>query len=238
MMQLCRFIALLSIIFFHSCASFNPEKAKHELADGFYNFKSPTPKIIFLKFQEDTIEFYQTQKENRRLTIHLDSVKQYFPPEMETQNLPHESKLVKKTVDIDFLTIPFKIRKPEKDVPAQLNANINGAIYLGFRRDRFRLSYQPSPLNTYVRKTRHFSYSFGAFTGMGNTFMSPTNTQNQLQQEYDGIVWSKGTALIIAIHNFTLGVAVGLDHLLDKNRSIWIYQGKPWTGFAFGLNLN
>ncbi|MGL6268762.1 MAG: hypothetical protein ACRC2O_12600 [Chitinophagaceae bacterium] len=76
------------------------------------------------------------------------------------------------------------------------------------------------------------------FTGLGNTFMSPTNTNNTLLQEYDGIVWSKGLAGILAINNFTVGLALGFDYLVDKNRSIWIYQNKPWLGLAFGLNLN
>ena len=84
----------------------------------------------------------------------------------------------------------------------------------------------------------HFGFSFGVFTGFGNTFMSPTNTNNILQQEYDGIVWSKGVAGILAVNNFTLGLAFGFDNLLDKNHSNWNYKNKPWVGLAFGLNLN
>ncbi|WP_165940196.1 MULTISPECIES: hypothetical protein [Dyadobacter] len=56
--------------------------------------------------------------------------------------------------------------------------------------------------------------------------------------EYDGLVWGKGIAGIIGINNFTIGLAIGFDNLLDKNKQVWIYQGKPWLGLAFGLNLN
>jgi hypothetical protein len=48
----------------------------------------------------------------------------------------------------------------------------------------------------------------------------------------------KGIAGIIGINNFTLGLAVGFDNLLDKNKKVWVYQGKPWLGLAFGLNSN
>jgi hypothetical protein len=68
--------------------------------------------------------------------------------------------------------------------------------------------------------------------------MNPWVTENQITQEYDGVVWSKGIAGIIGIDNFTIGLALGWDHLLDKNKNYWIYQGKPWLGLAFGLNLN
>ena len=68
--------------------------------------------------------------------------------------------------------------------------------------------------------------------------MNPWVTNNQIVTEYDGVVWSKGVAGIIAINNFTIGLAIGFDDLLDNNKKYWIYQAKPWVGFAFGLNLN
>jgi hypothetical protein len=51
-------------------------------------------------------------------------------------------------------------------------------------------------------------------------------------------VWSKGVALIMAIGKFTSGLSIGWDNLLDKNNKSWIYEGKPWVGLVFGLNLN
>jgi hypothetical protein len=51
-------------------------------------------------------------------------------------------------------------------------------------------------------------------------------------------VLTKGIAGIIGLNNLTAGLAVGWDNLLDRNKKHWIYQGKPWIGFVFGLNLN
>ncbi|WP_294671259.1 hypothetical protein [uncultured Fluviicola sp.] len=47
-----------------------------------------------------------------------------------------------------------------------------------------------------------------------------------MQQEYDGIVWSKGLAGIFAINRFTVRLAFGFDNLPDKNKSTWIYESK------------
>ncbi len=89
-----------------------------------------------------------------------------------------------------------------------------------------------------VQKTDHFGYSVGLFSGFGNTLVSPTNTQNILDSEYDGIVWSKGIAAIVGVNNFTVGLTFGFDNLLDKNKKFWLYENKPWIGLGFGLNLN
>lgn len=51
-------------------------------------------------------------------------------------------------------------------------------------------------------------------------------------------MWSKGIAGIVAINGFTVGLTFGFDKLLDKNRTVWIYEEKPWFGLAVGLNLN
>ncbi|MDX1936766.1 MAG: hypothetical protein SFU21_06605 [Flavihumibacter sp.] len=144
----------------------------------------------------------------------------------------------KNTFDIDFLTMPLKLRPSLQQVPPQLNTNLNGAVYFGFRKDAYHLNSKITPLQQRQQQLNHFGFSVGGFTGIGNTFISPTTTNLQLQQEYDGVVWSKGFAAIIAINNFTVGIACGADHLLDKNRQVWIYQSKPWFGLAFGLNLN
>lgn len=68
--------------------------------------------------------------------------------------------------------------------------------------------------------------------------MSPTNTSFAIEEEYDGVIWSKGLAFIFAVNRFTTGFSLGFDSLLDKNKDVWIYQSKPWFGLAFGLNLN
>ncbi len=120
-----------------------------------------------------------------------------------------------------------------------MNANLNGGAYLGLRNDIYSIKYSASPLLLKSeRKINHFGFSAGIFTGIGNTLVSSTSTNNLASYDYEGIVWSKGLAGIFAINNFTVGISIGIDYLMDKNRSIWIYQNQPWAGLAFGLNLN
>jgi hypothetical protein len=84
----------------------------------------------------------------------------------------------------------------------------------------------------------HFGYSPGFFGGLGATSMNPFVTNNQIAEEYDGVVLSAGVAGLVGIGNLIFGAAIGLDHLMDKNHRSWIYQGKPWVGLTIGLNVN
>ncbi len=227
----------LILLFFSSCALLK-KTAKQELSDGLYTKKSSSNKSrVYVNVLEETIHLYPTIKQNNVSVLDTSSPYEVYLPKLQSSE-KIDFKLSKTSFDVDFFTIPFKLRFAEKSVPTQLNANINGAVYLGYRRDTYKINYHTNLLKTSIRKTNHFGYSLGFFTGFGNTFMSPTNTDNVLQQEYDGIVWGKGIAGIIGINNFTIGLTLGFDNLLDKNKSIWIYESRPWLGLAFGLNLN
>jgi len=212
--------------------------ARHELTDGFYRKRSwKEGSAVFVKVIGDTIRLYPSTGQKQSRIVDTST-----PPESYWQGAPTgeqpDFKLSRSSFDVDFLTIPVKIRPSAGSVPPQLNTNLNGAVFLGFRNDTYHIDHRVDPLKVNVRNVTHFGYSLGLFSGVGNTFMSPTNTNNLLQQEYDGIVWNKGIAGIIGVNNLTIGLAIGMDDLLDKNRTIWIYQRKPWVGFAFGLNLN
>ena len=223
------------VLLLTSCSVWK-QTAKRELTDGFYTQRDDTGRIkVYVNVAEENIHIYQTSVNRSVLQVDTSNYKVYSP----SQNVfAGNVSLTRKSFDLDFLTIPLKFRYSQKSVPSQLNTNINGAVYVGFRTDRYTLNYQTNPLFITKRRIMHFGYSLGLFTGMGNTQMSPTNTNNILSQEYDGIVWSKGIAGIVGINKFTLGFAVGFDNLLNKDRNIWIYEGKPWLGLAFGLNLN
>ena len=227
------FVFFIVVFCGFGCGVFKPSP-KLTLTDGYYNRKSETGKQkVYIDLQEDSISLSELKAGSvvPSATLNLPTI----IPLLET---PASIRLSKPSLDIDFLTIPLKYRPANGDVPAQLNANLNGAGYIGYRKDNYTIRYVKSPMRVAERHLDHLGYSFGFFSGIGNTFMSPTNTRNILQQEYDGVVWNKGLAAMFAINNFTMGLAVGVDHLLDNNKSIWIYQGKIWFGLSFGLNLN
>lgn len=233
----CIIMPSVLLLVLNSCSI--PQKtAKQELSDGFYKKRSFTKKSdVFIDVVGDTIDVYPTTIQNNVVVIDtLTAFESYLSEHKAQEKI--DFSLTQHSFDVDFLTIPLKFRFAEKDVPAQLNTNLNGTVYLGYRTDTYKINYRTNPLKTAVRHIDHFGYSLGFFTGFGNAPISPTNTNNVLQQEYDGIIWSKGVAGIIGINNFTIGMTVGFDNLLDRNKTSWIYENKPWIGLAVGLNLN
>ncbi len=144
----------------------------------------------------------------------------------------------KSTFDVDVLAIPVKFRASQSAIPTQLTSEINGALYVGKRKDYFQISYHKTRTNRFKRTLDHYGFSVGGFVGLGNSLVNSNLSQGKIVNEYQGITFSKGIAGIIAINNFTLGVAYGFDQLLDSNASNWIYNQKPWVGLALGLNLN
>ena len=159
-----------------------------------------------------------------------------FPPFTSNKNT-NSAIFYRYSLDLDAVTIPIKMRY-SKDIPIQMNANINGAIYLGLRRDRYKINYELSPIHIYNRSKKHFGLSVGVFSGIGNTLVSPSNTNNQVSIEYDGVIWSKGIATMFAMNNTTIGCAFGFDQLLGPHQNDWIYQNKPYLGLMLGLNIN
>jgi hypothetical protein len=227
----CVFILLLAM---SGCGVMN--SPKYQLSDGFYKssaFETQSKKV-FIDNTDDTVFVYNVDKKSGLLdTVRINSF-----PQVSSLASVKTAYFRQASLDIDFLTIPFKYRPTRHGFPNQFNTNLNGAVYLGHRNDIYQLSFRKTPLNKFNRQTSHYGISYGVFTGFGGTAMNPSVTNNQVLLEYDGFVWGKGIAGIIGINNFTIGLAVGFDNLLDKNKKLWIYQGQPWLGLAFGLNLN
>lgn len=88
------------------------------------------------------------------------------------------------------------------------------------------------------RSIQHFGTSIGGFAGISSEPVNPWVTGDAVTIEYDGVVFSTGIAWIAGMNNLSAGIAVGFDYLLDSNFEHWIYQGKPWFGVVFGINLN
>lgn len=97
----------------------------------------------------------------------------------------HNSYLIKKSFDLDAITVPIKLRFPTHHVAAQLSSCISGVIYAGFKMEYIKKAKK-------VDKNNSFAISLGACIGVGNTFISPTTTDFNTEQEYDGIVLMNG----------------------------------------------
>jgi hypothetical protein len=230
-------ITLLLYLLSTGCGIFKPSP-KTAFVDGTYTqISNNTARKVFVDMNEDSL-FVHPYSNNDKGSSAPSKESQLVLPYEILQPTEQQSVFSKSSYDIDFITIPLKYRFAQKSVPPQLNANLTGAIYLGYRTDRYAVKYHSNPLQKSLRNITHFGFSVGVYTGLGNTFMSPTNTGNQIDQEYDGLIWTKGIAGIIGLNSFTIGLTLGFDNLLDRNRKVWIYESKPYIGFALGLNLN
>ncbi|WP_128546426.1 hypothetical protein [Larkinella soli] len=139
--------------------------------------------------------------------------------------------------DTDIITVPFKYRFGQMGQSGELITSANAAVYLGFRYDQ---GFQRNVF--YHRRqrseVRSFSIGTGGFLGVTASQVRPFTTAGRYLDEYEGACLSYGVAAIFGYRAITVGLALGYDYLMDKNRAVWIYQNKPWLGITVGLNLN
>jgi hypothetical protein len=214
---------------------------KYNFSEGYYTSRLYHKKLkkVYIVPYDDSIKIYSAKRLGIKGTIDTaTALKLAFPANKRPIAFEHYS-FRQQSLDLDVLNLLFKYRPPVKGFPPQFNNNIlNAALYLGHRSDIYRLSYKRSPLGIDHRTITHYGYSFGIFTGLGASRIDEYVTRGALDIEYDGIVHLAGAAAIIAIDRINFGVNLGIDHLLDRNGKVWIYQGKPWLGMSIGLNLN
>ncbi|MDQ3393322.1 MAG: hypothetical protein M3512_04320 [Bacteroidota bacterium] len=214
--------------------------SKYSFEDGIYYSKVFQDKKtkVYVDNEEDTLVIHPVKKHERRYVADTLENKPILLPQNKSLSKIPSSSFRQNSFDIDFLTILVKVRPPGGNLPTQLNSNINGAAYAGYRADIYNISYKDTPLHFYNRKTNHFGFSLGGFFGIGATNINPYNTNNQVNDEYDGFIITKGVAGVLGLDNFNIGLVIGFDTLQGKDKNHWIYQQKPWIGIALGLNLN
>ncbi len=213
------------------------QSSKYQFTDGYYRVHEGKRKVkVYVQTGTDTIKEYNPDL-LKRPVIDTNKIVSFVYPDKKPDQFRNES-FSKGTLDFDVLTVLFKYRPPAKGFPPQFNATFNGAVFLGYRTDIYTLRYGATPLHAYKRQINHFGYSAGIFSGFGTARIDEYVTQNALQIQYDGLVNLSGVALIIAVNKLTAGVTAGIDHLLDRNRKLWVNNGQPWIGLSLGLNLN
>jgi hypothetical protein len=223
-------------IFLSSCESLK-ESSKYKFNDGFYKTRSNGKKeTVYVLAGTDTIKEYNKASLRTTKPDTVKSISLLFPAKKPRGFQDHTYS--QSSFDLDVLTVLFKYRPPSNHFPPQFNATFNGAVFIGYRTDIYKLSYSQSPLHDYSRRTTHYGYSMGFFSGFGTARIDEYVTNNALAIEYDGLVNLSGVAVIVAIDKITAGLTVGEDHLLDRNNKLWVNNGKVWIGLSLGLNLN
>jgi hypothetical protein len=229
-------VACVSVCVLSSCESLK-ESSKYQFVEGYYTVPEKGKKEKFYVLTgSDTIKAYRSRDIFGEKIDTTHAFLFAFPP-IKPENFTTTS-FTRKTLDFDILTILFKYRFPVDGFPPQLNASFNGALFLGYRTDVYKLSYKTTPMRYMKRSVVHYGYSVGLFSGFGTARIDEYDTKGALNYEYDGLVNLTGVAIIFALDKLTAGLTLGVDHLLDKNSSVWINNGKPWIGLSLGLNLN
>ncbi|WP_439554938.1 hypothetical protein [Dyadobacter sp.] len=237
--MLFRILFLISTTFLiYSCKSAK-DSPKFNFADGVYHTElKGKNRQVYIENTEDSIVVYSLQKGWKRMDLKSTTMQKKSYPQKSDKETLGANKYWQNGFDVDILTIPLKFRPTAESFPKQFSNNVNGVVYLGYRSDIYRLSYKKNPIGRVTQDVKHYGISAGLITGLGVTAMNPWVTNNAINIEYDGLVWSKGVAILMGLNQITFGIIGGVDHLLDKNRDSWIYHGKPYVGLAVGLNLN
>lgn len=216
-----------------SCSTL--EKATiHGLTSGEYTLRSryEAPMEVYLDVTNEQIGFH-------RLSLGKPMQPGIFTiPLTSGDSIPlREVVLMKRGLDVDITSILLKYRQSVNGSPAQLNTDLNVAVYAGWRRDVFRIQSSIDPLGRRYPRIRNLGYDFGIFAGPGTTAVSPFSTGNSRTDEYGGMVFQAGVAGFVESSVASFGVSIGYDYLLSPDRSVWIYRNKPWVGFIVGIAL-
>lgn len=217
----CSIVIFLIVILLSSCASMRTSP-KYQLTDGVYEFRQQNTQYVtaYVENVGDTLKLYPVEGGSPLLI--KPSKDEYFRLQ---------------TFDVDLITVVFKYRDARANLPSQVNTNLNGSVYLGYRVDRFQVHFKETPAGL-KKSNYHRAFTAGAFIGFGATAVNPWTTNYQITDEYDGVVFTRGLAMMAGFNNLTVGIGLGWDYLTNRDKEIWIYQNKPWLGLTLGLNIN
>ncbi len=222
-----------SIALFYSCGVIE-KSSIHGFNSGYYKHSPGKGKSekVYLKTTDNDVAVYpltEGKPGKLEMTIPIGEADSLY-------SIP--SRFSKTSLDIDLTTIFLKYRPATADLQPQLTAELNVALYIGCRRDYYRIEGKKDPLGNYNYRVIKRGFDFGIFGGPGTTFIGPSTTSNAISKEYNAMIIEYGLAAFIETSFASFGLATGYDHLMNSDRSVWIYNKKPWIGFVIGIALN
>lgn len=212
-----------------SCSDLNNNFFKENLKHG--------SEEIFVLADEEKLSVYRAK--DKGFTSEFDKLDvEVYPLLSCKEHMPPEISFYNREFNLSLITIPLKFRPAVKGAPFQLNSDTNGALFAGLKKSRYGVNYSNAMDDLYERHISNIEFSYGIFLGVGNTLVSPsTTTDNEFDDEYDGVILQKGVAVFLGYNNFNLGVALGFDNLFGDDRNIWAYKNRPYIGLSIGLDL-
>lgn len=212
------------------------EKAsRHGFNSGNYRLKSVSGKTrnVYVSVENDRVDLHGLVNNQPDKTPFLS-----IPNVASDSAASDRITLVKKSLDVDLTAILLKYRPSVDGLPGQMTTDFNIALYAGWRHDSYIIKNHKDPLGKVYNKIINRGYDFGIFAGPGATPISPFTTRNQRSYEYSGLIIQTGVAGFLETNVASFGLAVGIDHLMNEDRYVWIYDKQPWVGFIIGIALN
>lgn len=165
----------------------------------------------------------------------------YFPDSLSKVMEYNSLKYFDTKPVFQALTVPIKVRSKLTDVavpdsfPAQVTTGFNLGLSFGWQ---FTHNVFKENKNLFGKNTTKFSFTPGAFFGVGAQKLNTSNTRGPMVQiERSAFMISPGLFALIGIDRFNLGYAFGWDVVTGKNSSSWVYQGKHWHGIIVAIDL-
>jgi hypothetical protein len=227
-------VITLIILWALTACSFIEKTSQHGLQNGFYLLKEGNNKAghVYLENKEEGISLYEVK----------DGLVMTNSPMLSfstgSQDTPGSYQLTRGSLDLDITSILLKYRPAGEGMPPQLNTDFNAALYLGARKDAFRIKASQTPLGKQEIKISQRGFDAGLFAGIGSSAVTPTTTNNLTGLEYNGFILQYGIAAFTETDLVSFGLSLGFDHLTGRDRDVWIYQEKPWIGFIIGIALH
>jgi hypothetical protein len=226
-------VFLLSV----SCASLG-KLSRHDFCSGFYKLKvqGAGPSRVYAEVIEDSIIVYPVNSDGKKGFPDFSSSRGMRVSRVKSDNYFYKSCFTNNSADVDLTSIIFKSRHSRDDVPNQFSADLDIALYAGVRKDFYTMVSPAHSLSEEKSYVRQIGFDLGVFAGIGSTPVNPTVTNNKISQEYDAMIFQKGIAGFISINKMSVGLALGFDNLLDKSKSSWIYNQKPYLGLIISVS--
>ena len=216
------FIALATTVFFTSCSTLE-KTSSHGFDSGYYKLdQDTTSKKVYLDVGEEKVDVYDLsgQTPDRDYYVSIALIE-------SDSSAPVPWVFRKQSLDIDITTILLKYRPSVSGLPPQLTADLNFALYAGWRHDSYKIKDRIDPLGKRHRKISNMGYDYGIFAGSGVTPVNPFTTNNKTVNDYSGMIFQLGIAGFLESNIASFGLSVGFDHLLNSDREIWVYQNRP-----------
>ena len=173
--------ALLAVGLCASCSMLK-EGVTHGLVDGHYRSLPADGKAqpVYLDVEDDSITAYSVVRTDDRRVIDTTTFTVQPLASARTPGPCTTHTYVKHGLDLDLMYVLLKYRPAAAGVPPQGNTDINGALYLGYKTERYTLSCARDLLGRHHRTVRNLGFDVGGFIGLGATAMNPTVTQDPI----------------------------------------------------------